>query len=935
MAQKNKKIPKYPHGGPIKQWELPTKGPGVTQYDGMYGVGNYGLFNNMQQRQDQWVGYGNPANLMQNQLQQPMDRGRTPVYGSEYAIDTQGGSGDPIGDIRKQYMQKGGKTKKEPIYVSDPKDPRLQAYNDSLNLYNKGEVDHKRYADFIAKYKVPKSSTWVSDKPIKYDKDASEELAKIQPISIEGLWYDANGVVNTPTAPTEGFANHIFRYKQPVQPVKIGQQIDRLSNTQQSQPYQPQQVQVPPYTPVDRTQEWYSNSQGIPINTDNVQQMYNEDGTRKYKNGGQTMRVKILSAPKESTLPQNRVNPFSVPDEFKYGGALPTQGSIGNNRRIDTYSDFLRQPMKGTTYQQSPYSNTGKQLPEVPEGTEDAIVVEKQEQVMGDFNGDGMPVLMGTNVGSHDSGDDLTTMVPDGSFVFSDTKELTIKDPQILAMFGMTKPATPAQIAKKYDLQKYKAILDDSDRSEIDKNTARLMYQNYVNKLNLLASVQEEMKNKQDEMRQSREYKKGGQVPMYYDGGKKGKRNYDDYGDYDESQQIVNREFGRKPAGKMKIAPSKRVPKSYANNPIRFDQSPVGYAPIVPYIPGVNENYMTPITDLKDVYQLPVAPNMGEYTPTTVATNPYVPIEDMNGKKKKRETTYDSRHPFNPDTLAGMTAAMRALQYPDYNPVRQVAHGAVGQPVFLDPTRAKAAIQEGVNSASNAIAMGATGPVSRANILALQGKAGADAANVEAQYAQQNAQIANRTNEQAAGLYNQFWKDQQNYNKEYVEETHNAQMDKLGYQNSIQNELLKQAYMAENRKRTAQNYNYVNPYYTMDSRGYIYPKSEEQMKAMGSIGQGRPGGSGKGYTPFDYMDAAVKAGNITDPETIKAMRQKAALAYMQQLQGPRMSQAYDPNTGMPGNTRYSGYDYDGDGSVKKMGGYVKKSKVKIVGLPSK
>ncbi len=77
------------------------------------------------------------------------------------------------------------------------------------------------------------------------------------------------------------------------------------------------------------------------------------------------MRVKITGLPKKSTIPDNRINPFSVPDQFKYGGALPATGPIGNNRRIDTYSDFLRQPMKGTTYQQSPYSHTGKQLPEV------------------------------------------------------------------------------------------------------------------------------------------------------------------------------------------------------------------------------------------------------------------------------------------------------------------------------------------------------------------------------------------------------------------------------------------------------------------------------------------------------------------------------------------------------------------------------------------
>lgn len=630
------------------------------------------------------------------------------------------------------------------------------------------------------------------------------------------------------------------------------------------------------------------------------------------------MKVKILNTPKESTLPTNRVNPFSVPDEFKYGGPLPDKFG---NRRIDTYSDFLRQPMKGTTYQESPYSHTGKELPEVPEGTSDSIKIEKQEQVMGDFNGDGMPVLMGTNVGSHDSGNDLTTVVPDGSFVFSDTPSLKIKDQQILDMFGMKKAATPAQIAKKYDLQKYKAILDDPDRGEMDKNTARIMYQNYTDKLNLLASIQEDKKMKQDEMRQGREYKKGGKTPL------------------EEEQQYLETTY---PQGVLGANLIYGYPQSgsFVDNMEGPRTEFVRNFGRVGAPQMVTDSYNPFLTELganPDIESLPVIVNNSPvpYSPDTVSVPEYTPtFSEEKGKKKKKGVKGMNHSLLNPDTLAAVTAGMRYAQYPDYNPVRQVAHGAVGQPVYLDPTRAKAAIQEGVNSATNAIAMGATGPVSRANILALQGKAGTSAAGVEAQYAQKNAEIANRTNEQAAQLYNQLWKEQQNYSKDYVEEQHNAQMDKLGYQATVQNELLKQAYLAENRKRTAQNYNYINPYYTMDSRGYIHPKSEEQLKAVQSIGNSMGKGT-KGYNPFDYADAAVKAGNITDPETIKKMREKAALMYMQQLQGPKMSQVYNPTTGTYGNTRYTGYDPENDGLFQKMGGTVKKSKVKIVSLPSK
>lgn len=596
-----------------------------------------------------------------------------------------------------------------------------------------------------------------------------------------------------------------------------------------------------------------------------------------YKKGGPTMKVKITGIPKKSAIPENRVNPFSVPDEFKYGGNLP--GQKFGNRRIDTYSDFLRQPMKGITYQQSPYSATGKQLPEVPDNTDGAIVVEKQEQVMGDFNGDGMPVLMGTNVGSHDSGDDLTTMVPDGSFVFSDTKDLTIKDPQILEMFGKKKPMTPAQIAKQYDLQNYKKILDDKERGEVDKNTARLMYSNYTDKLNLLASVQEEMKMEQDEVKQNRQYKKGGKIPMYDDGGNV-QWELDEY----NIPRPVTMVTAKRPDNIMQQPYPQFMPAQ-----------PDAFVPQVAAVPGA----------------LPFKVGADE--------------DKEKGKSKgKKEKQYNSSHPFNPDTLAAVTAGMRALQYPDYNPIKQVAHGAIPQAVYMDPTRAKAAIQEGVNSATNAIAMGATGPVSRANILALQGKAGTDAANVEAQYAQQNAQIANRTNEQAAQLYNQLWKDQQNYNKEYVEETHNAQMDKLGYQATTQNELLKQAYMAENRKRTAQNYNYVNPYYTMDSRGYIYPKSKEQLRAVRAIGNGPVSGGGSGKEVDTYM-ALYKQAIAKGMDPKRADMWAAGQSGMLQKQ----STTYDSKDPMSQKVRTSN-DYD----EQRRGGPIKKSKVKIVGLPS-
>ena len=84
--------------------------------------------------------------------------------------------------------------------------------------------------------------------------------------------------------------------------------------------------------------------------------------------------------------------------------------------------------------------------------------------------------------------------VPEDTFIFSDTKSMTIKDPDLLKQFGETKPKTPAEIAKKYDLNTYRKVLADRDTEAMQKKTAEQMIQNYTLVLGKLALVQESMK---------------------------------------------------------------------------------------------------------------------------------------------------------------------------------------------------------------------------------------------------------------------------------------------------------------------------------------------------------------------------------------------------------------------------------------------------------
>ena len=87
--------------------------------------------------------------------------------------------------------------------------------------------------------------------------------------------------------------------------------------------------------------------------------------------------------------------------------------------------------------------------------------------------------------------------LPDDSFVFSDTRAMKIKDPKILKAFGKPEKKggyTPAELAKGYDINKFRKILDDPMSDSIQKKTAEEMIGNYNILLGKLALVQEAKK---------------------------------------------------------------------------------------------------------------------------------------------------------------------------------------------------------------------------------------------------------------------------------------------------------------------------------------------------------------------------------------------------------------------------------------------------------
>jgi hypothetical protein len=140
-------------------------------------------------------------------------------------------------------------------------------------------------------------------------------------------------------------------------------------------------------------------------------------------------------------------------------------------------------------------NNVGTTLSPVPRD-EATIEAERGETVVGDLDNDGM-VEHAKIGGKRHSHGGTPLNVPDGSFVFSDFSKLRIKNKDLLkGIFNMSasKGVTPAKVAQRYELNKYKQILNDPESDAMSKKTAQLMIDNNMKKLGQLALIQEGMK---------------------------------------------------------------------------------------------------------------------------------------------------------------------------------------------------------------------------------------------------------------------------------------------------------------------------------------------------------------------------------------------------------------------------------------------------------
>ena len=168
-----------------------------------------------------------------------------------------------------------------------------------------------------------------------------------------------------------------------------------------------------------------------------------------------------------------------APQQMKYGG----QSSYGlslNHRGI--YSNMA----------DNPHEDVGSTIKPVPRNQAN-IEAERGETAYGDFDGDGHREHMKIPGKLHSEGG-TPLNVPEGTFIYSNTRKMKLGGP-ILSHFGKSKndkkKYTPAELAKQYDINKYKAILNDPNSDPLAKKTAKNMMANYEKKLAELALVQE------------------------------------------------------------------------------------------------------------------------------------------------------------------------------------------------------------------------------------------------------------------------------------------------------------------------------------------------------------------------------------------------------------------------------------------------------------
>ena len=123
------------------------------------------------------------------------------------------------------------------------------------------------------------------------------------------------------------------------------------------------------------------------------------------------------------------------------------------------------------------------------------IEAEKNETVLTDMNADGIFELYNIAGKRHSKGGTPLDLPPQ-SFIYSDTAEMKLnKDEQYELGIDFKKKLSPAEISRRWQLNKFIGVLDNPNSDKISVDTAEYMLDKHKRKLSHLAFVQEAKKD--------------------------------------------------------------------------------------------------------------------------------------------------------------------------------------------------------------------------------------------------------------------------------------------------------------------------------------------------------------------------------------------------------------------------------------------------------
>lgn len=443
----------------------------------------------------------------------------------------------------------------------------------------------------------------------------------------------------------------------------------------------------------------------------------------------------------------------SGPDKMEYGGQAK------NGYGLDLGSGHIYDHMN-----ENPFAASSNTMSEIENPNEPYILeTEGDEEVL---RPDGTKFRLKGKSHAEGGIKNTASQIPTGSFIYS--KKLKETNPEILGAFNKTYKrggVSYSDISKQYDLNKFKAILDDPNADALTKSTAQMMSDNYQKKLGQLALAQESKKGFKDgvpqvAMNSLAEAAYGGYIPQYQTKG----------------------EVGYEPWKGDKYENTKNASKMTAEQIDKLSTE-LGYT-------GPKDNLSLQkwlltqprtkarLDELHKMYGLPKAKKMddglwgyrwdillGDTPPPPPPKTPpiEIPPPRIPGKDKPRDPlvppTIEQGNvppvPYDflaPDKMSMLAAGMNAPK--KYLPYYANYKANLPTPTFYSPERELAANAEQANIMTQSLANFAGPQAFMSNASAVQGKAAEQAANTLGKYNNLNVGVANQFSPMVAETLN-------------------------------------------------------------------------------------------------------------------------------------------------------------------------------------